>query len=207
MSEDGPVSEGFPFVLSNPRLLSNKVRSQVFSCDYTRVEDTTRSACIVKLYSSRHTAAYERELAIYNLVRDFDAPPIPSKLWSGVWDGVRYREFLGGQFPSLGRGEVRVKVIVLAYTEDFDVFRREDLPEAVQQQAAKAALLALRKLHTLGIVHGDISRNNILIHGKTPHYDATLVDFASSVANASQDAMSHEWDKAVEYFTDLVLPF
>jgi RIO-like serine/threonine protein kinase len=198
-------SHNEPFVLSKPRLVNHKTRTQVFSCDYAGAERIT--PCIVKLFSPRSKANYEKEVAAYTSAASHQQSSLPIKLWSGVWSVARYQQFIGNKFPSvLRRTENQLNVILLSYVESIDALSPDESPE-IRQRAVKAALRALQVLHSIGIVHGDVSRDNVLLHQNGAHWEATWIDFASSIVDPSKRDVTHEWQKAIEYFSNLVCAY
>jgi hypothetical protein len=197
------------FHFSRPKLLSHKSRSQVFLCDYSSAGNNSVSACIVKVFTTRDNVSYRKESSVYSLASGSlglasGSNALPAKLGSGEWDATRYQEFLGGKFPSaMRRSETGVNVIVLAYIESFNALAMGESLET-RIRGAKAALLTLQILHTNGIVHGDISVNNVLIQRYRDRYTATWIDFSTSVINPTRARIALEWRNAIDYFSQLV---
>ena len=53
--------------------------------------------------------------------------------------------------------------------------------------------------------HGDVSVQNLLIQReKRFGYSIYWIDFSASTVEASPERISHEWTKALEYFSDFV---
>jgi RIO-like serine/threonine protein kinase len=77
-------------------------------------------------------------------------------------------------------------------------------PDSEQKLAARAALSALQVLHSLAIKHGDISESNVILQRTDDGYSAVWVDLSSSIVYASYAILSREWQKAIEYFSQLV---
>jgi RIO-like serine/threonine protein kinase len=197
-----------PFQFSRPKLLSHKPRSQVFLCDYSSTGSDSVSACIIKVFTARDKVSYRKESSVYSLARGSGLASglnaLPTKLGSGEWDATRYQEFIGGKFPSaMRRSEVGVDVIVLAYIESFNAFGMSESLET-RIRGAKSALRTLQTLHTNGIVHGDISVNNVLIQRYRDSYTATWIDFSASVINPTRARIALEWRNAIDYFSQLV---
>jgi hypothetical protein len=198
-------AEQLSFTYTNPRLLSHKPKSQVIQCDYT---DKTGShqPCIVKLFSPRARVAFENEVALYSMEKVQKTRVVPSKIWSGLWTVDEYQALLGGKLPSmLRRPENQVKVLVLSFIEDALSLSHMKSPYLLP--AVEAALFALRRLHRVGVVHGDPSADNVLMHAREEQNFATWVDFSSSVAAASDADIDLEWRKAIEYYSQRVYPF
>src|ERR1700676_606381 len=121
-------SHNEPFAFSKPRLVNHKTRTQVFSCHYhASAERITPSPCIIKLFSPRSKATYEKEVTVYTKASSHPQSPLPIKLWSGVWSVARYQQFVGTKFPSfLRRTENQLNVILLSYVERIDALSPDD---------------------------------------------------------------------------------
>ena len=57
---------------------------------------------------------------------------------------------------------------------------------------------AVERLHSLGIVHGDLNRHNFIVSPS----GATLIDFENAGMNGSQDAMQKEFTQLTEQLTE-----
>lgn len=194
--------EPFEFLL--PRLLSHKPRSQVVLCDYISDESSPFSECVVKVFPPKGRVAYEKELSAYSVLEKEHKSISPRNIWSGNWSAERYQEFLGGMLPSvLRRAETEVSVIALSFVKGSNVFSPR-LPTETRIAAVKSALRSLRSLHRIGIVHGDISTENVIIRSAGDHFFAFWIDFSSCNISASKKAMLHEWEKANKYFSQTV---
>jgi tRNA A-37 threonylcarbamoyl transferase component Bud32 len=76
----------------------------------------------------------------------------------------------------------------------------------VSEKIAVAALSSLAALHSVGIVHGDISTTNIfLVQGDETSPEIVWMDFSSSWTEASPNQISWEMERAREYFAIWVL--
>jgi len=191
-------AQDIPFTLLRPRLLKHKPRSQVVQCEYAEATGNDR-ACIVKLFSPRARLAFENELLVYSI--EEAQSELASKLWSGLWTTQQYHSFLGGNLPSmLRRPENQVRVLVLSPVPNS--IPLSDVDDPLRVTASRAAMKALQRLHRLGIVHGDPSASNVLIDraGQT----ATWVDFSTSVLRPTAADISHEWQRAADYFSQFV---
>ena len=196
-----------PFRFSNPKLVSQKVHSQVFVCDAFDVEDQSEILCILKFFSPKAVAAYERELAAYSFVEAFTElqEVVPLKLWSGNWVGTQYHEFLGKNLPTslIRKSDRFVSIIALSYIHN--AVNISNAPEGLRIFLVKAALHSLRRLHAARITHGDVSVQNLLIQREeSSGYSVYWIDFSASTIEASPESISHEWTKALEYFSDFV---
>lgn len=196
-----------PFRFSNPKVVSQKVQSQVVLCDAFDVHRGTYMFCVLKFFPPKAKSAYERELAVYSAVaRSAELQEsVPLKLWSGIWTASKYREFIGKNLTKalIRKSDRQISVIALPYINNTDSF--SNVSNGLRLFLAKAALYSLRRLHANRITHGDVSACNLLIQrenrcGYTPYW----IDFSSSTVGASIASITHEWQKAVEYFSDLV---
>lgn len=199
------ASELFRF--TNPKLVSQKAKSQVVYCDAFNVKAQKETPCILKFFSSSAVSAYQREVAVYSSVTGSAELQqiVPSMMCSGAVTAAKYRNFLGKNLPTslLRKSDRQVFVIVLSYIHNTNSI--SDAPEGLRLFLVRAALRSLCHLHAARITHGDVSVNNLLIHrangfGYSPYW----IDFSSSSVEASPASISHEWEKAVEYFSDLV---
>lgn len=203
------ASEDIPFNFSRPTLLSHKPRCQVFSCQYSVAGSNSISPCVLKIFTTRDNAAYQKELAVYTLASKAKSSTkaLATQLAAGAWDITRYQTFLGGKFPSaLRRHETGVNVIVLSYIDSFEAFSRAESSE-VRLKGVKAALRSLRALHEIGILHGDISAENTLVQRHGDVYTAVWIDFSSSIVKSSPERVASEWRNAIDYFSELVRDF
>jgi len=204
-NEEG-VEELFQFY--DPKLISHQSKQQVILCTYDSNPATGNpSQCILKFFSPKRRAAWKNEEAAYSVVRDADLEivPLPRLLWSGIWTETYYNQLIRVKLPSvLGRNETSVHVIMLSYIDETQTITRQ--PTIAQQKlAVKAAMLALRCLHTLKIIQGNVSEENVLLVKKDATYLAYWIDLSSCTIGASERALSREWREAIEYFSQLVL--
>lgn len=191
-----------PFTFLRPKLLSHKPQRQVVLAEANNVEGGTAPPCILKLFSPKAIVAFERELSVYS--SDGAQEVRPQKLWSGSWKSSKYLEFLRGNLPSiLRKSDPQVYVLVLSYVESIDALPPSQSTD-LQIHAVKAALHSLRVLHSAGIVHGDVSCDNLLLQQDDNQFFALWIDFSSSSVNSSVASAEHEWQKAVAYFSRLV---
>lgn len=205
--EDHPShgADAPPPSLSKPRLISHKPRTQVLQCDYTD-ESGQACTCIVKLFSPRAKVGFGRERDVYWLGNVQKGNITASALWSGLWTSTQYQSFLGGNLPSmLRRTEHQVRVLVLSSISNSTLLRNVGLSSRLA--AVKASLQSLRALHDVGIVHGDPSADNVLIQMCGDRLTATWIDFSASVIKPSEFDVSHELQKATEYFAQFVQTF
>ena len=190
-----------PFTYQRPKLLSHRAGHQVVLSVAQNPEVGDATPCVLKFFSPKCRDAFERELSIYDYREIEEARP--QKLWSGIWPSSKYSEFLS-KLPSISRQSgSRVHTLVLSYVEGIEAFVPSQ-PMEFQKYAAKAALLSLRKFHSAGIVHGDVSVDNLLLQKSEDKLEAIWIDFSSSIVKASKAMVEHEWEQAVTYFSHLV---
>lgn len=192
-----------PLTFLRPKLLSHKPSCQVvISKAKNDGQSGTATPCVLKFFSPKALAAYEKELSVY---RSEGARNVrPQKLWSGSWVSSKYLEFLGGNLPSiLRKSDSQVYALILSYIEGVDVLSQSH-PAELQIHAVKAALHSLRILHSARIVHGDVSLENLLLQHDGDKLHAFWIDFSASSVNAKAAAADHEWQQAVAYFSHLV---
>lgn len=205
--EMDPETAPGPFRFSNPKLVSQKFESQIIFCDTFEVQEKKEFPCILKFFPPRAKYAYERELAVYSIVASSEElqESVLLKLWSGNWSRLQYRKFLGTNLPRmvLQKSDRHLSVLALPYIQNTDVISNG--PDDLRLFLIKTALHSLRRLHTNRIAHGDVSVNNLLIQREEcSGYSIYWIDFSSSTVQASIESITHEWDKAVQYFSDLV---
>ena len=195
-----------PFRFSKPKLVSQKVQSQVILCDAFDVQRNIEIPCILKFFPPGANTAYERELAVYSAVESSTElqESVPLSLWSGTWSAAKYFDFLGHSLPkSLRKNDGQISVIGLPYIHSVDSISNG--PEDLRLFLAKSALHSLRRLHANRITHGDVSVSNVLIEREDDvGYSLYWIDFSSSTVEASTRSIIYEWEKALEYFSDLV---
>jgi serine/threonine protein kinase len=201
------TTEG-PFLFLRPSLISHTAQSQVIECEAHDKSHGDRQGCILKFFSPRAESALKQELAVYTKVKGDEELGgfVPRLLWSGTWPSQSYRSFIG-RFPSLLRKSDRsVRLIAIELIINaIQNFPASEPPE-LHVYAIKTALHALQLLHSNGIVHGDISVDNIIFRREAEFYDAFWIDFSSAIIDASPEDVAYEWQKAVQYFSHLVTP-
>jgi len=191
-----------PFTFRRPKLFSHKAGRQVaVSLARNDEAEGDPTPCILKFFSPKCRTAFERELSIYNCEEIEESRP--QKLWSGTWASSKYSEFIGNLPSILRKSDSLVYILVLSYVEGFEAFIPSQ-PIELQKHAVKAALLSLQKFHSAGIIHGDVSVDNLLLQNNGDRLEAIWIDFSSSIVNASAAMTRHEWEQAVTYFSDLV---
>jgi len=190
-----------PFTFLRPKLLSHKGRHQVVLSVAQDAESGEETPCVVKFFSPNARHAFQRELSVYSYEGTEDARP--QKLWSGAWPSSEYLEFLRNLPSVLRKSDGQVYALVLTYVESIDSLAPSQ-PTELQKHAVKAALLSLRRLHSVGIVHGDISVENLLLQQNGHNLEATWIDFSSSSVQASMAMIEQEWEQAITYFSQLV---
>ena len=172
-----------PFTFQRPKLLSHKAGHQV-ALSLARNDEAGGgpTPCILKFFSPKCRTAFERELSIYSCEEIEESRP--QKLWSGTWASSKYSEFIGNLPSILRKSDSLVYILVLSYVEGFEAFIPSQ-PIELQKHAVKAALLSLQKFHSAGIIHGDVSVDNLLLQNNGDRLEAIWIDFSSSIVNAS----------------------
>lgn len=205
-SEEG-ASELFSF--SGPKLLSQKSQTQVVYCKALDLKHGKEIYCVLKFFLPRATREYVRELAVYSAAASSEELQdiVPLKLWSGTWSQVRYYDFLGENLPSLAlKSYQKISVVALQYIDHIGTI--SNAPKDLRPFLVKLAIHSLRCLHNAHIIHGEITQTNLLTQRENNYgYLPYWVDFSSSTIGASSSDISHEWEKAIEYFSDLVYQF
>jgi RIO-like serine/threonine protein kinase len=204
-NDSASITESLSFI--SPKLLSHKPHSQVILCSVRSAAENTKTQCVLKFFPPKANAAFRQELLVYSKATTSESLQeiIPEKLWSESWTASRYHKFLANLPSVLAKSDRKVDVLAISYIEDSDALIESEPPE-LHIYAAKAALRALQELHENKIVHGDVSVDNLLVQREFDQYFAYWVDFSQSRLNAKQRDITYEWQKAVDYFADLVNP-
>lgn len=174
-------------------------------CNYTDLVTPHTSAFVLELFSLRDVRSFERELSACTVLSktDADPAPVPKKLWSRTWTASQYQHVIDNLSSILRRSEKYVHILMVSFAESHAEIS-QIAPSHEQIHATRAALGTLQVLRSLGIAHGDISEKNVILQQTDDGYSAIWVDFSSSVLDASSPILSKEWQKAIEYFSQLV---
>jgi RIO-like serine/threonine protein kinase len=114
---------------------------------------------------------------------------------------IRENDRIGRNIPSLLTGTMD-KVIYVLMLQVVDGLQLEHVEPS--KKVALAIMASLCRIHNLGVVHGDISKSNVLILGEAHNPQALWLDFASSWTNASEPQQKWERENALQYFSDWV---
>lgn len=103
--------------------------------------------------------------------------------------------------PSLltGTKDKVIYVLMLGFVDGLQLEHVES-----SKKLALAIMASLCRIHNLGVVHGDISKSNVLILGEAHNPQALWLDFASSWTNASEPQQKWERENALQYFSNWV---
>ena len=196
-----PIDDRFLF--SHPEVLSSSRNSQVILLK-SRLPRGQPFDSIVKCFPSRARVEYEKEISVYTVLTENDVSFKYAKpIGYGQWSSQKYVKILGKKHSSLldeGSDDI-ISVLMLEFLEE--AVPLSDSTNIIAQEPdsglfiATSALSSLAKLHSLGIVHGDISTSNVLLCES----DSLWIDFSSSWINAPSNQIAWEWDRAVEYFS------
>jgi serine/threonine protein kinase len=154
-------------VFSKPTLISSSTRSQVIRCSY-RLGKANSSAklldCVLKFFPCAFRLSYEKELVAYNrlleLSESSEAAFFPTPLGYAEWSPSKYAKVIGRNLPSLLTGTMDkvIYVLMLEFVEGLQLDSVEP-----SEKFALSVMSSLCRIHNLGVVHGDISKSNVLI--------------------------------------------
>jgi RIO-like serine/threonine protein kinase len=149
---------------------------------------------------------YEKELQTYDLLYQATTTfEFAKPIGYAEWSAAKYAKIIGKGIRSiLDPNDTTIFVLLLKYVAAKPLSEISASPEI-----AAEALNMLARLHELGVVHGDISRDNILVmdsqDGKTP--TVVWIDFAASWRFASLQQVAWEMELAADYFEQWVLVY
>jgi serine/threonine protein kinase len=112
----------------------------------------------------------KHEIEVYNSLSDLQGTYIPTLLLHGLYEGGMY--CIG--FSLCG-----------------------NVPETLDTKQKQTLLRAMDLIHSRGIVHNDIKKENILIDGSGNPY---IIDFGCATINTSLDAQNQEKDQLQDLF-------
>jgi serine/threonine protein kinase len=193
-------------VFTRQRLLSSSPRTQVIRCNYSIPNGRPRGRkpaaplpeCVLKVFPSRFRISYDKEIATYTrLVGSDSTVQYPKPLGYGQWTTEKYAKTIAqGIRSTLTYGDnSTIFVLMLEFVEATSLSSMR-----VSEEIAMAALSSLAALHSVGIVHGDISTTNIFLVGDETSPEIVWMDFSSSWTEASPNQISWEMERAREYF-------
>ena len=191
------------FIFSNPILLKQGDRSQVLVCDYRPPRRTNESSkqCVLKFFPERFHLNFEKEVATYHfLLKAEHKSRLVNPLGYDKWPRGKYIKTIGRNIkPFAAEGADQcVDVLMLEYVP---AGTQESQSTKIPLTRAASAMTALKDLHNLGVVHGDVSIDNIL----APDEETVMwIDFSNSWLDASKQQLNWEWVWAAEYFSNLV---
>jgi|SRR5271156_3363013 len=195
-------------VFTRPRVLSTTPHSQVVRFA-VQIPDSAENStepfeCVLKFFTNYSEISYKKELAAYAALSEHGISDFPTVVGHAEWSTEKYRKTLGKRKKALvdGNYESVIFVIMLEYVHG-------SLPLSsianISPEIARATLASLSNLHAAGIVHGDISQDNILVtESKTKTVKLTWIDFSCSWTNASQKQIQWETEIAATYLAQWV---
>lgn len=190
-------------LFSRPRLLSTGIHGQVIRCEYRVSRKTTskNANCVLKFFPPRFKTCFDRERAIYQQLLDSNTSlQYVKPLGFAEWPSAKYLKTIGRGITAIENGtSSTVHVLMLEYEESSPL---SSVP--ISLALAKSSIACLNMLHQLGIVHGDISTDNILVVERNGLTDVVWIDFSGSWSDASPNQIALEARRAAEYFAHLV---
>jgi RIO-like serine/threonine protein kinase len=190
-------------VFSRPKLLSLGQHSQVIRVNYKLPWDKgSPDDCVLKIFLPRSRVAFEKEKEVYCFL---ETTPIRFEyarpIGYGEWTPAKYLKTIGKGIAPLpsATSQASIRVLLLRYVDGTLLHNI-----ASSSVIAASALSNLAGLHERGIVHGDISSDNILVSEEDDALKVFWLDFSSSWANASLKQVTWEMEKAAEFFEEWV---
>jgi len=185
-----------------------------------KIPDGITGKCILKFFPPGFRLRFEKEIDAYNRFserQEFDydntPDPIPTEAFTprplgfASWPIAKYSKTIGRGIDSLvragqeqaGDSEANeILVLMLEYVEGTPLSHLN-----VSVEMAVAALSALAKIHNAGVIHGDISEGNALVHNEGGIINVVWIDFSSSWTRGARH-ISWEMDRAADYFAQWV---
>jgi serine/threonine protein kinase len=166
--------------------------------------------CVLKLFTSAARTSYDKEVAVYARLNEIDSKiPRPKLLGCAEWSREKYAKTVGKGIPLLPAGTKFDSLVFVLMLEFLERSQPISTIATIPLDLAKSALSHLDQLHSLAIVHGDISLSNILIISSDQAdepFNTAWVDFSSSWTDASSKQILWEHERAIEYFSQWVSP-
>jgi serine/threonine protein kinase len=190
-------------IFSGPHLVRNGAYSQSVRCQYrlSRKGAEPPSLCILNFFPPQFRSSFEREVAIYRTISEASTTLKHLKyVGYGEWSFSKYKKTIGRNTPALDKSSPTstVYVLMLDYIEGVALSSISPTVALV-----KAVLSSLLELHQLGIVHGNVCTDNVLIVDEQK-IEVMLIDYSSSWFDASTEQKGWEFQNVVEYFARLV---
>jgi serine/threonine protein kinase len=164
-------------------------------------------SCVLKFFALKSRAAYDKEVAVYWWLHNSGRTMKNYSRLLGYdqWMAAKYVKTIGRGIKSIlsKNPDPHIYVLMLKDIENSSPMSSVTITPAI----AAAALTNLAILHETGVVHGDISTDNILVLEEEESVRVFWIDFSSSCTNASSIQTAWEMDRAAEYFSQWVMPF
>jgi serine/threonine protein kinase len=190
-------------VFSRPKLLHATQQSQVVRVNYKLPwDDIKPEDCVLKFFLPQSRIAFEKERETYRLL---NANPIrfdyANPIGYGEWTPAKYLKTIGKGIKPLANSnsESRILVLLLHFVDGTPLSKVPPSPTI-----AASALSNLASLHERGVVHGDISPDNILVSQGEDELKVFWIDFAASWGYASLRQVTWEMERAAEFFEQWV---
>ena len=197
-------------VFTRPRVLSTTPHSQVvrFAVQIPPSREKSKESfeCVLKFFTIDSQVSYKKELAAYAALAEQGISDCPSALGHAEWSSEKYLKTLGKRPKALIDSKYESMIFVIMLQHVHGSVPLSSIAN-ISPEIAKATLLSLSHLHAAGIVHGDISLDNILVtEGKDKTFKLTWIDFSCSWTNASQKQIEWETEIAAMYVAQWVGP-
>lgn len=188
-------------LFSRPRLLSTGIHGQVVHSEYRVSQISRPKNCVLKFFPARFKACFDREKVIYQQLLDSNtAVQYVKPLGIAEWPSAKYLKTIGRRITPIKNGtSSTVYVLMLEYEKSSSL---SSVPMSLP--LAKSSIACLNMLHQLGIIHGDISTDNVLVVERDGLMDVLWIDFSCSWGDASPGQIALEARRAAEYFALLV---
>lgn len=192
------------WIFSQPQLLKVSSRSQVVRFKYKLSKKATNKSgrdCVLKFFPEPSRPLFDREVNAYDTLDKIgNSADYVNPIAAGVWSCTKYLKALGQGILPLTVSDNEVSVLMLDFYDAPPLSSRR-----LTKPLAIAILKSLEELHSVGIVHGDISLENILLLDEKPPHLMWL-DFSSSWTDASNSQKNWERDRALTYVSKWVYP-
>jgi serine/threonine protein kinase len=188
---------------SRPRLLSVRGNRQVVRANYKLSKNDVNKLCVLKFFTIESKIEFEKEIQAYSTLIASGDTFYANPIGIAEWSIARYLKAIGKtiQPMEIGDQDRMIFVLVLQYV---DLVVLSSIPIPVTVGKAAACLSSLSAMHALKMVHGDVTRDNILV-STAPGVSAIVwIDFSSSWTDASPNQIELEWNGAVEFFAHSV---
>ena len=185
-------------ILTNPEFFARGGHSHVYLVTVWYQERSR--ACVIKIFDSRHKNEYLAEIEAYRYLAHLNVMKegiVPAVFAVDKWSRkdlkrvLRDAEYEGGlTFP--------VRVILMEFIAGSEQVEEDNITVDI----AITALRGLRRIHFVGVLHGDIAGRNILL---APGGRVVWIDFSIASCRVGVYQRAIEYGKAEDlFFDDLV---